>query len=451
MEQANITRFIEFVNEKYALEIGSYDELYRWTIDQISDFWESMWEYGEILSSHKYNMVVDDLHQFPGARWFEGAKLNFAENLLRYKDNRVAIIFRGENQTVSRTSFFELRESVARLVESLQNLGIRSEDRIAAYMPNLKETTIALLTATSIGATWASCGVELGPTAVLERLNQIEPKVLFTVSGYSYKGNHYDVLPKIEQISKHLSSLEKVIVFPHMKENPDISSLPKAVLYDDFISQGRPREIPFTQLPFEHPLYIMFSSGTTGKPKCMVQGAGGVLINHLKELILHTDLKPEDRIMYLTSPSWMMWNWLLSSLAVGATVVLSDGNPNYPDWSELWRFIQDERITIFGCSATHINFLRHVGAKPSQCFDLSALREISQTGSALSAEGFKYVYRDIKEDIHFNSISGGTDINGCFALGSPIQPVYAGELQGPALGMKVCSYDDVGRSVVDQP
>jgi acetoacetyl-CoA synthetase len=250
-------------------------------------------------------------------------------------------------------------------------------------------------------------------------------------------------------VAKGLPSLTKTVVFPYVGQSPNVASIPNADVASDFISQNGKPPMRFEQLPFDHPVYIMFSSGTTGKPKCMVQGCG-VLINHLKELILHTDLKRGDRIFYITSPSWMMWNWLLSSLAVGATVVLYDGNPNYPDWRAMWQLTQDEGITVFGCSASYINYLKSVNAKPVETFDLSSLREISQTGSPLSVEGFEYVYREIKRDLHFNSISGGTDINGCFAAGSPIQPVYAGELQGPALAMKVKAYDENGNAVVDQ-
>jgi acetoacetyl-CoA synthetase len=284
--------------------------------------------------------------------------------------------------------------------------------------------------------------------AVVDRLSQIEPKVLVTIDGYSYKGNYFDLLPNVENIVKSIPSLEKVIVVKSNKKQTNIQNIPNSVFYDDFLSQEK--KIQFKQLKFNDPVFIMFSSGTTGKPKCMVQSAGGVLINHLKELILHADLGREDKLLYISTPSWMMWNWSVSSLAVGATLVLYDGNPNYPDWKTMWRLIQDEKLTIFGCSASYINYLKSLNAEPGKDFDLSSLREISQTGSALSAEGFEYVYEKIKQDLHFNSIAGGTDINGCFVAGTPIQPVYAGELQGPALGMKVKAYNAEGRPVVDQ-
>lgn len=449
VRHANITKFIEFVNRKFDLSISTYDQLYKWSVENIPSFWAAVWEFTGIKASRTYDIVVDDLNKFPGARWFIGARLNFAENLLRYRDDQLAFIFKSEDGKYRKLTYSELYDTVSRLVKPLRELGVSAGDRVVAYMPNIIETPIAMLASTSIGAIWSSCGAELGPNAVLDRFGQINPKILFTVDGYPYKGKIFNILPNVEKIVKGIPSLEKVIIIPYISEKPKIDNIPKAVHYDEIISSEK-QEIEFEQLPFDHPVYIMFSSGTTGKPKSMVQSAGGVLINHLKELILHTDLKREDRITYITSPSWMMWNWLMSSLAVGATIVLYDGNPNYPDWTTMWKLIQDERITIFGCSASYINYLRSVGASPRKMFDLSSLREISQTGSPLSAEGFEYVYKEIKEDLHFNSISGGTDINGCFAAGTPIQPVYAGELQGPALGMKIKAYDEKANPVFDK-
>jgi acetoacetyl-CoA synthetase len=448
-KHANVTHFIKLVNKKHDLELNSYNELQRWSVENIPKFWAAMWKFGEIKASRTYKAVVDDLNKFPGAKWFIGTRLNFAENLLRYRDEHLAFKFKGEQHESRQLTYAELYDSVARLARPLQELGVTAGDRVAAYMPNLPETAIAMLATTSIGAAWSSCGSELGPMAVVDRLSQIEPKILFAVDGYPYKGKLFNFLPNAKKVAQELPSLRKTVIVPYAQEKPDISHLSNSVLYTDFTSGEKQPAIQFAQLPFDHPVYIMFSSGTTGKPKCMVQGSG-VLINHLKELLLHTDLKREDRIVYIASPSWMMWNWLLSSLAVGATIVLYDGNPNYPDWTAMWQLTQDEKITIFGCSASYINYLKGLGAKPGVTLDLSSLREISQTGSPLSAEGFEYVYREIKGDLHFNSIAGGTDINGCFAAGTPIQPVYAGELQGPALAMKVKAYDENGKIVVDK-
>jgi acetoacetyl-CoA synthetase len=447
---ANITRFMDGVNAQYKLNLASYSDLYNWSVNEIPDFWRTVWDFAEIKASQRFDSVVTDLSVFPGTKWFPGAKLNFAENLLRYRDDQLAFIFKGETQTSKQMTYAKLYDSVARLAYSLKESGVGVGDRVVGYMPNLIETAIGMLAATSLGATWSSCATDIGPSAAIERLGQVEPKILITADGYFYKGKIFDTLPHAAEVTRGIPSLQKVIVVSYTREKPDISQIPNAVHYDDFLSKENGLEIQFEQLPFDHPLYIMFSSGTTGKPKCLVQGAGGVLINHLKELLLHTDLKRSDRIFYITSCSWMMWNWLLSSLAIGATIILYDGNPNFPDTGAMWKLIEDEKITIFGCSASYIHFLKKEGVSPRKDFDLSSLREISQTGSPLSADGFEYVYSDIKPDLHFNSIAGGTDINGCFAAGSPIVPVYAGELQSAALGMKIKSYDEKGNSILEE-
>jgi acetoacetyl-CoA synthetase len=447
---ANITRFIHEINTRHHLNLKTYPDLYQWSVENIPDFWAAVWHFAEMRAAEPFDQVVEDLTKFPGTKWFPGARLNFAENLLRYRDDQPAFLFKGETQMSKRMTYAELYDAVARLARSLREAGIGVGDRVVGYMPNLIETAVAMLAATSLGATWSSCATDIGPAAAIERLGQVEPKAMITADGYFYKGKLFDTLGHAAEVAQGIPSLQNVIVASYTRARPDISQIPNAIHYDEFLSKESDLEIEFKQLPFDHPLYIMFSSGTTGKPKCMVQGAGGVLINHLKDLVLHTDLRRTDKIMYLTSCSWMMWNWLLSSLAVGATVVLYDGNPNYPDPGAMWKLIQDEKITIFGCSASYLHFLKKEHVSPGRQYDLSSLREISQTGSPLSAEGFEYVYQEIKPDLHFNSISGGTDINGCFAAGSPILPVYAGELQSPALGMKIKAYDEKGKPIFDE-
>ncbi len=452
-QQANLTRFIDRLNRTHHLQIKTYLQLYNWSIAEIADFWAAMWEFADLKYSRAYDSVVEDVNEFPGAKWFPGARLNFAENLLRTRDERLALIFRGETQQSKRMTYAQLYDHVARLAKSLRESGVTSGDRVVGYMPNLMETVIAMLAAASLGAAWSSCATDIGPSAALERLGQVKPKVMFTADGYFYKGKTFDTLIHAAEVARGIPSLQKVVVVSYAHERRDLQDVPNAVHWDDFLSKEKNLKIDFEQLPFDHPLYIMFSSGTTGKPKCLVQSAGGVLINHLKDLLHHTDLKRDDRILYITSCSWMMWNWLLSSLAVGATVVLYDGNPNYPDPGAMWKLIDEEKITIFGCSASYLLFLKKEGFSPQAeraQFDLSSLREISQTGSSLSEEGFEFVYREIKPDLHFNSISGGTDINGCFAAGSPTLPVYAGELQCPALGMKIKAYDEKGAPVVGE-
>ncbi|HTP01296.1 MAG TPA: acetoacetate--CoA ligase [Anaerolineales bacterium] len=446
---SNIQRFIDEINRTHDLHISGYQQLYDWSVNELSDFWAVMWEFAGIRYSQPYDVTVENINRFPGAKWFPRARLNYAQNLLRYRDDRPALVFRGETEKASSMSYRELYDAVARLVRSLRGLGVGAGDRVVGYMPNLPETAIAMLATASIGAVWSSCATDIGPSAALERLGQAEPKVLFTADGYFYKGSTFETLAHAAQVARGIRSLRKVVVVSYVGDRPDLSDVPQASYWEDFLSPLTGETIDFTQLPFDHPLFIMFSSGTTGKPKCMVQSAGGVLLNHLKELLLHTDLKRDDRILYITSCSWMMWNWLLGSLGVGATVVLYDGNPNYPDATAMWRVIEDEKVTIFGCSASYLLLLKKEGISPRLIADLSSLREISQTGSPLSVEGFEYVYREIKSDLHFNSISGGTDINGCFAAGSPILPVYAGELQSPALGMKINAYDEQGAPVRD--
>ncbi|MEM0353369.1 MAG: acetoacetate--CoA ligase [Archaeoglobaceae archaeon] len=448
VRNANITKFVEYVNQRFGVNLQNYWDLYKWSVENIPDFWSAIWDFCGVVCSERFTKVVDDLDKFPGARWFVGAKLNFAENLLKHREG-TAFIFRNEAGLRRTLGYEELGEKVASISNALRDLGVKQGDRICAYMPNIPETCVAMLATTSLGAVWSSCGTELGANAVVDRVGQLEPKVLFTVDGYLYKGKGFDFTANVKEVAKAIPSIEKVVVFPYMKKDPDISTIPNAELWDDFASEEK--EIKFEQVEANEPVYIMFSSGTTGKPKCMVQSVAGVLVNHLKELILHTDLKRGERISYITSPSWMMWNWLMSSLAVGATIVIYDGNPLFPDWRTMFRLIDEEKVAVFGCSASYIYALMTANAKPNAEFKLESLREISQTGSPLSAEGFRWVYENVKRDLWFNSISGGTDINGCFCAGSPTLPVYAGQLQAPALGMKIFAYDENANPIFDQP
>ncbi|MBN1653040.1 MAG: acetoacetate--CoA ligase [Deltaproteobacteria bacterium] len=445
---ANITRFIESVNRRYQKQIKTYAELYDWSVGEIAEFWQAVSDFTEIQFATPPRRIVDDPYRMPAAKWFEGARLNFAQNLLRFADQHTALIARREDGVSMRVSYAELRQKVARLARALREMGVAQGDRVAAYMPNSVETVVAMLATASIGALWASCAVDIRPSAVIDRFGQIAPKVLFAVAGYVYKGKRYDSLADLTAVVEGIPSLQRVIVSDYLGQRPELGRLPQALAFEQLLSTEA--DCDFEPFAFEHPLYIMFSSGTTGKPKCMVQSAGGVLINHLNELVIHTDLKREDTIFYITTCSWMMWNWLLSSLAVGATVLLYDGSPLYPDADAVWEIIQDEEVTIFGTSASFIEHIRAAKSSPIQGFDLGGLRQISQTGSVLSAAGFAYVYREIKSDLHFNSISGGTDINGCFAIGNPTLPVYAGQTQARGLGKKVKAYDRNGKAVVDR-
>ncbi|MFP4453027.1 MAG: AMP-binding protein [Desulfobacterales bacterium] len=352
IRETAMMKFMSHINSKYGKEFREYAELYEWSIENISDFWASFWDYAGIIHSRKYDRVVDDPGKMPGARWFEGAELNFAENLLRYRDDHTAMVFMGESIPVRRLTYAELYRAVARLAASLRQLDIQPGDRVAGFMPNMPETIIAMLAGASMGATWSSCSPDFGTQGVLDRFGQIEPKVLFTTDGYLYKGKHIDNLERVGRILKELPSVEQVVVVPYTAEKPDISKLPSAVVYDDFISKETNPELEFMQLPFEHPHYIMYSSGTTGPPKCMVQGAGGVLIQQVKEHLLHVDLKREDNLFYFTTCGWMMWNWLTCGLSQGATITLYDGNPFHPDPGVLWRLAENEKIRAFHGLAT---------------------------------------------------------------------------------------------------
>ena len=447
VENSNIMRFIEVVNRSYALGITNYHELYQWSIDYREDFWKLVWEFGGVISSKSWERVLDDQPGMIGAKWFVGSELNFAQNLLRFRDDRTAIVFKGEGLPTARISYADLYDQVARLAKSLRDAGIRMGDRIAGYVPNITETIVAMLATTSIGAIWSSCSPDFGVKGVMDRFGQIEPRILFTADGYFYNGKSHDSLTKISEVTQQTPSIEKVIVIPYTNKAPDLSKVPKGILYGDFLSDESGLELEFQQTPFDHPLYIMYSSGTTGLPKCMVHGAGGTLLQHLKEHILHCDLKREDNIYYFTTCGWMMWNWLVSALAVGATVLLYDGSPFFPDAGAIFKFAEEEKMTIFGTSARYIAGIEKAGLIPREQFDLSDLRLMCSTGSPLSEDSFKYVYRDVKTDIQLASISGGTDIVSCFALGCPILPVYEGELQCRGLGMRVLAFDGYGHSV----
>ncbi len=447
VKESNMYRFMQSVNHTYGTNFADYDALYQWSVENLEAFWLEVWRFAGIKPSVGNPRVIDDPTRMPGAHWFPDTRLNFAENLLRYRDGKTALIFRGEDAVRRTLTYEELYAATAKVAASLRAAGVTPGDRVVGFMPNMPESIIAMLAATSLGATWSSCSPDFGIRGVLDRFGQTRPKVLFTADAYYFKGKALDCLEKVAQIIKDLPSIEKIVVVPYTQEKPDLAALPNAVHYNEFVHNDA-EDIEFAQLPFEHPLYIMYSSGTTGLPKCMVQSAGGVLLNQLKELILHTDLKREDTIFYFTTCGWMMWNWLTASLATGATLVLYDGNPFHPGPDALWRMAQDEKITVFGTSAGYIAALRAAGVKPGKQFDLSALKTLLSTGSPLSKEDFHFIYREVKSDMQLSSISGGSDLNGCFALGNPMGPVYEGELQCRGLGMKVFAYDEDGKPTV---
>jgi len=442
---ASVTAFARAAIREWKLKFNTYPAFYQWSVDAPEQFWASLWRYAGVKASARGERVLVHGERMPGAQWFPDARLNFAENLLRRRDAADAMVFWGEDKVQRRLSHAELYAGVSRLAQALRAQGVGPGDRVAGYLPNMPETMMAMLAAASIGAIWSSCSPDFGVQGVLDRFGQIEPKVLFAADGYWYNGKSIDSLPKAAEIAARLPSLERVVLVPYIGAAPELSSVPKSAALADFVAAHAARDIEFAQLPFDHPLYIMYSSGTTGVPKCIVHGAGGTLLQHLKEHQLHADVKAGDRLFYFTTCGWMMWNWLASGLASGATLLLYDGSPFIRRGAILFDFAETERMTHFGTSAKFIDAICKIDLKPRKTHDLRRLRTMLSTGSPLAPESFDYVYREIKADICLSSISGGTDIISCFVLGSPVLPVYRGEIQCRGLGMRVEVYDEQGR------
>ena len=457
--RANLTAFIKHIQKTKpagAKGVRDFPSLYRWSVEHPEAFWPEVWKFGGVIAderpgSHPWDEVVTGLHRMAppepvlGPRWFPGARINFAENLLRYSDDHPAIVFWNERGRQRTLTYAELTQEVTKVANALRREGIGIGDRVAGFLPNLPEAVIAMLAATSLGAIWSSCSPDFGANGVLDRFGQIKPRVLFCADGYRYAGKEIDSLARVREVRERIPDIERVVVVAYLRQRPDIGGIRDALLWNDWAT-SRASDSPPVRLPFDHPVYILYSSGTTGLPKCMVHGAGGTLLQHLKELVLHTDLRREDRIFYFTTCGWMMWNWLVSSLAVGATVVLYDGAPLSPP-RILWDMAEQEGVSVFGTSAKYLAMAQKEGLEPGQTHDLGALRAILSTGSPLAGHSYDYVYGSIKRDVHLASISGGTDIVSCFALGNPIGPVWRGELQTRGLGMAVDVFDRLGRPV----
>ena len=452
VKATRLSAFMDRLAEREGVTCHDYQTLWDWSrrdSDTLAAFWRRVWDFCEVKAETRGETVLRDPEAMPGAAFFPEARLNFAENLLRRRGSGDALVFWGEDKVQRRLSHDDLYDEVARLAQFLRHAGVQPGDRVAAYLPNMPETVIAMLATASIGAIFSSCSPDFGVQGVMDRFGQIEPKVLITVDAYHYNGKVRDVMAKNREIVGQLPTLAKVLLV-HYAGDGDPGNLPYTEPYAEAVGRFAAEEIAFAQMPFNHPLYIMFSSGTTGQPKCIVHGAGGTLLQHLKEHQLQVDIRPDDRAFYFTTCGWMMWNWLVTALASNATVMLYDGSPFYPDWRILFRYAEAERLSLFGTSAKFIDALRKEGARPKDEFDLSALRTIASTGSPLMAEGFDVVYDSIKADVCLSSISGGTDIVGCFVDGNPIGPVYRGEIQARCLAMDVDVVDRQGQPLREQ-
>ena len=449
IESTQLYQFMQEINQSHSLSLSSYSALHQWSVRHREHFWEDLWDYCQVIGSKGRRPYLVDADKMPGAQWFPSAKLNFAENLLRFRDDRAALIFRNESNTRIEISYAELYARVAQFATGLKALNVKKGDVVAGLLPNLPDAVIAMLAATSLGAIWTSCSPDFGIQGVIDRFGQVKPKVLFTVSNYLYNGKVIDCRSKIEEISHQLENTEQIVFIPYLDEAPLPDNIPNACTLNHFLDQPK-QTLTFEPMGFSDPLYIMYSSGTTGVPKCIVHGIGGTLLQHLKEHRLHTDIRREDNLFYFTTCGWMMWNWLISGLASGCSVVLFDGSPFAPSATTLWDMTEQEKISVFGTSAKYLSALEKAGTKPHETHQLDNLRAILSTGSPLSHESFGFVYRDIKQDLLLASISGGTDIISCFALGCPILAVYNGELQCLGLGMDVAIYNDKGQAITGE-
>jgi acetoacetyl-CoA synthetase len=447
IEQTNVTSLINKINADWDVSLTNSEHLHQFSVTEMEKFWRSLIEYAELNGETWTGSELVDRNKLPGAKWFPEARFNYAENILKRRDDADAFVFWGENKVKRRMSFKTLYDQVSSISQALKGMGVGPGDKVAGYLPNLPETIIATLAAASLGAAWSSCSPDFGAQGVLDRFSQIKPKVVFCANGYHYNGKTHDSLGKVEEIVIQLPSVEHVVVIEYLDGAPDLSGLKNAQHWGDVIANHAPNEIEFAQLPFDQPLYIMFSSGTTGAPKCIIHSAGGSLLKHASEHLLHCNMKRDDRIFFFSTCGWMMWNWLVSSLAWGATVLLYDGSPFYPSPNILFDYVDAENMTLFGTSAKFIDALSKNGVRPMDTHDLGSVKIMCSTGSTLAPEGFDYVYGAIKKNVHLVSFTGGTDIMGCFMSGDPTKPVWRGELQQAVYGMDVDVFDDNGKSI----
>ncbi|MBV9121045.1 MAG: acetoacetate--CoA ligase, partial [Chloroflexi bacterium] len=438
--QSRLADYMRWLAANHGLQFETYDDLWRWSAGEIERFWVTIYEYFDIHLPRHFRKVLSR-RAMPGAHWFEGAEINYAEQVFRHAtDQWPAIVFRSETRPAEEISWAQLRHETAHVATALRSAGINPGDRVVAYMPNIPQTISAFLGAASVGAVWSSCSPDFGLNAVIDRFAQIEPRVLFAVDGYRYGGKAFDRREVVRDLLAALPTVERVVLIPYLDEAAELDG---ALRWPEMLSQ-RARDLTFEPVPFEHPLWILYSSGTTGLPKGLVHGHGGVVLEHTKVLALHQDINPGDRLFWFTSTGWMMWNYVVSALLVGATPAIYDGNPGYPDLDVLWQYAEDARLTVFGTSAAYVTACMKAGLEPGNRHDLSALRNLSSTGSPLPVEGFAWVYEDVKPDLWLTSVSGGTDVVSAFVVGNPLLPVYAGELQCRALGVNIQSFHERG-------
>jgi len=447
IETAKITELRRAVSAQWQVDLPDSTALWRFSVDEREKFWRTIIDFCDLKGETWGERDSVDVDKLPGAKWFPDARFNFAENLLKRRDDGEALVFWGEDKVRRRMTFAELYDAVSQLAQALHTEGVEPGDRVVGYMPNTPEAIISMLAAASLGATWSSCSPDFGLQGVLDRFGQIEPKVLIACDGYFYNGKTHDIRQKTADLVSGVPSIQRVVIVPYALTEPDISGIRDAVDLTDFVGNFTPADIQFAQMPFSHPLYILYSSGTTGQPKCIVHEAGGMLLKHTVEQVAQFSIGPDSRVFWFTTLGWMMWNWLASNLAWGATLLLYDGSPFYPDGNVLWDFAAQEKMTLFGTSAKYIDACNKAGLKPMDTHDLSSLRSIGSTGSTLVPEGFDYVYKNIKSDVHLASMSGGTDIGGCFCGGDETLPVWRGEIQAAILGMATDVFDDDGNSV----
>ena len=448
-QQANVVRYMQWLEQEKGLLFQSREELWQWSVTQLEDFWASLWEYFHIKSSQPYTTVLLE-RKMPGATWFSGAQLNYAEHVFRNATpDHPAVVFRSERETMREVSWQELSQKVASVAQALREMGVERGDRVVAYMPNIPETLIAFLATASLGAIWSSCAPDFGVGSVIDRFKQIEPKVLFAIDGYQYGGKTFDRRATIADLQKALPTLQKTILVPYLLTSESTEGLTNALPLSALLTHLEAK-LTFEQVPFAHPLWVLYSSGTTGLPKAIVQGHGGIVLEHLKSLTLELDVKPGDRFFWFTTTGWMMWNLLMGSLLVGATIVMYDGSPAYPDFNTLWKLAGDTGISLFGVSAGFITSCMKAGIEPERDYDLSKLKQIGSTGSPLPPEGFQWIYEHVKRDVWLASMSGGTDVCSGFVGGCILMPVYAGEIQVRGLGAKVEAFDEQGNSLINE-